>query len=177
MSASNWSILAPNNPERNRKIFYRLRYPTQCVVRHYEHNMSFFNTVSRNDTKLQRLQSALTHLPDCIPLGNSKYHFEHFVPDPEKVEEYGSAEAAVNNALEVTFAPQGRKDESAPCPFEFQECGPGLITVVDVLAITLQEYPQSALLHKWTDDLLCAAVYHYKSANMTVCTYCIIKIN
>jgi hypothetical protein len=39
-------------------------------------------------------------------------NIEHFVPDPEKVEEYGSAEAAVNNALEVTlFVPQGRKDE------------------------------------------------------------------
>ncbi|OJA09964.1 hypothetical protein AZE42_11746 [Rhizopogon vesiculosus] len=100
--------------------------------------MNFFNTVSRNDTKLQRLRTALTHLPDCTPLDNSKYQFEHFTPDPEKVEEYGSAGAAVNDALEVTFAPKGRKDESTPCPFEFQERGPGLVAVVDVLAIAKQ---------------------------------------
>ncbi|OJA09530.1 hypothetical protein AZE42_06998 [Rhizopogon vesiculosus] len=130
--------------------------------------MSFFDAVSRNDTKLQRLRTALTHLPDCIPLDNSKYQFEHFTPDPEKVEEYGSAEAAVNNALEVTFAPKGRKNESAPCPFEFQGRGPGLVAVVDVLVSVLQENPQSALLHKWTDNLWRAAVYHYKSANMIV---------
>ena len=49
--------------------------------------MSFFNTVSRNDTKLQRLRTVLTHFPHCIPLGNSKYQFEHFTPDPEKAEE------------------------------------------------------------------------------------------
>ncbi|KAG1804362.1 hypothetical protein EV424DRAFT_1432172 [Suillus variegatus] len=115
--------------------------------------MSFFSTIANNDSQLKHLRAVLTHLPDCIPLGNSRYHFENFAPDPEKVELYGSAEAALNNVLEVTFAPKGRKDESAPCPFEFQERGPGLIAVVDVLTATLQEFPESALLQKWAKDL------------------------
>lgn len=96
--------------------------------------MSFFSIISHNDKQLKRLRTALAHLPDDIPLGNSKYQFENFTPDPEKIELYGSDEAALNNALEVTFAPKGRKDEFAPCPFEFQERGPGLIAIVDVLA-------------------------------------------
>ncbi|KAG1780802.1 hypothetical protein EV702DRAFT_1193624 [Suillus placidus] len=74
--------------------------------------MSFFGTIAHNDSRLKHLQTVLTHLPDCIPLGNSKYHFENFAPDPEKVELYGSTEAALNNVLEVTFAPRGRMDES-----------------------------------------------------------------
>ncbi|KAG2072267.1 hypothetical protein BDR04DRAFT_1096860 [Suillus decipiens] len=51
-------------------------------------------------------------------LGNLKYRFKNFAPGPEKVELY---EAALSNALEATFTPKGRKDESAPCPFELQE--------------------------------------------------------
>ncbi|KAG1899070.1 uncharacterized protein F5891DRAFT_916689, partial [Suillus fuscotomentosus] len=56
--------------------------------------------------QLKHLRAMLTHLPDCIPLGNFRYHFENFAPDPEKVELYSSAEAALNNVLEVTFAPK-----------------------------------------------------------------------
>ncbi|KAG1901336.1 uncharacterized protein F5891DRAFT_1187612 [Suillus fuscotomentosus] len=136
--------------------------------------MSFFTTIANNDSQLKHLRAMLTHLPDCIPLGNSRYHFENFAPDPEKVELYGSAEAALNNVLEVTFASKGRKDESAPCPFEFQEHGPGLIAVVDVLTATLEEFPESALLQKWAKDLWCAAVYHYKSAKKKVGT-CLVR--
>ncbi|KAG1721055.1 hypothetical protein EDB19DRAFT_1611950, partial [Suillus lakei] len=55
---------------------------------------------------LERLKTALSHLPDNIPLGNQRYNFEHFSPDPEKIELYGTSEAAVNHELEVTFAPK-----------------------------------------------------------------------
>ncbi|KAG2066722.1 hypothetical protein BDR04DRAFT_985042, partial [Suillus decipiens] len=55
--------------------------------------------------QLSHLRTALEQLPDSIPLGNSKYHFEYYAPDPGKVELYGSTEAMLNNVLEVTFAP------------------------------------------------------------------------
>ncbi|KAG0700976.1 hypothetical protein DFH29DRAFT_1069907 [Suillus ampliporus] len=101
--------------------------------------MSFFEDIGRNNAQLSHLRTALAQLPHSIPLGNSKYNFEHYAPDPERVELYGSTEAALNNVLEVTFAPRGRKDESAPCPFEFQERGPGLVAVVDVPSSTNTE--------------------------------------
>ncbi|KAG2043118.1 hypothetical protein BDR03DRAFT_500645 [Suillus americanus] len=64
------------------------------------------------------------HLPDCISLGNSKYHFENFAPDPEKVELYSSTEAVLNNALEVTCAPRAIvKDESAEITVRFSNYG------------------------------------------------------
>jgi len=116
--------------------------------------MDFFNNVERNDARLSHLRTALAQLPDSIPLGNSKYNFEHYATDPDKVELYGSTEAALNNALEVTFAPRGRKDESAPCSFEFQERGPGLVAVVNVLAAALDQFPNSALLQKWVSNNL-----------------------
>ncbi|KIK33072.1 hypothetical protein CY34DRAFT_813851, partial [Suillus luteus UH-Slu-Lm8-n1] len=121
--------------------------------------MNFFDDVGRNDALLSHLRTVLAQLPDSIPLGNSKYNFEYYAPDPDKVELYGSTEAALNNALEVTFAPRGRKDESAPCPFEFQERGPGLVAIVDVLTTALNEFPNSALLQKWVGDLWRTAEY------------------
>ncbi|KAG2071447.1 hypothetical protein BDR04DRAFT_1193924, partial [Suillus decipiens] len=63
----------------------------------------------------------LEQLPDSVLLGNSKYNFEYYAPDPDKIKLYGSTDAALNNVLEVTFAPGGWKDKSATCPFEFQE--------------------------------------------------------
>lgn len=130
--------------------------------------MNFFDDVGRNDALLSHLRTVLAQLPDSIPLGNSKYNFEYYAPDPDKVELYGSTEAALNNALEVTFAPRGRKDESAPCPFEFQERGPGLVAIVDVLTTALNEFPNSALLQKWVGDLWRTAEYHYKCAKQSV---------
>lgn len=124
--------------------------------------MSFFETIISVDTILDKLETALSHLPDNIPLGNQRYNFEHFSPDPEKIDLYGTSEAAVNQELEVTFAPKGRRDDSAPCPFEFEERGPGLVAVVKVLRDVLHEYPNSAILQKWMKDLSKAAEYHYK---------------
>jgi hypothetical protein len=39
--------------------------------------------------------------------GTSLYDFHSFEPDSQLVELYGTNEAAVNNVLEVKFAPQG----------------------------------------------------------------------
>lgn len=73
--------------------------------------MNFFNDVERNDTQLSHLRTALAQLSNSIPLGNS---IEHYAPDPDKVEPYGSTEATLNNlnALEVTFAPRTSRYES-----------------------------------------------------------------
>ncbi|KAG2342638.1 hypothetical protein BDR05DRAFT_867280, partial [Suillus weaverae] len=56
--------------------------------------------------RLSHLRTALAQLPHSIPLGNSKYNFEHYAPNPDRVELYGSTEAALNSALEVMFAPR-----------------------------------------------------------------------
>ncbi|KAG1737383.1 hypothetical protein EDB19DRAFT_1717515 [Suillus lakei] len=75
--------------------------------------MNFFNDVERSSAQLSHLRTALVQLPNSISLGNSKYNFEHYAPDPEKVKLYGSTEAALNNALEVTFAPRGQLLQSS----------------------------------------------------------------
>ncbi|KAG1868698.1 hypothetical protein C8R48DRAFT_541891, partial [Suillus tomentosus] len=56
--------------------------------------------------QLSHFRTALTQLPNSIYVGNSKYNLEHYAPDPDKIELYGSTEAALNNALEVIFAPR-----------------------------------------------------------------------
>lgn len=120
---------------------------------------------------LNRLRMSLVHLPTSIPLSpkNPQYNFQHYTPDPEKVELYGTTEAALNNTLEIVFAPHGRRSRNdAPCPFEFTERGPGLTAVVDALAHELSIDPCSAILQKWVDDLLEVAEYHYKVANVAV---------
>ena len=131
--------------------------------------MDFFQSVKSIDGSLRRLETLLSHLSDChIPLGNQKYNFVGFSPDPEKIDLYGTSEAAINHELEVSFGPKGRRDDSAPCPFELEECGPGLIAVVKVLRDALHEQPGSAILKKWVKDLSKAAEYHYKAANRQV---------
>ena len=117
---------------------------------------------------LKRHQTALTHLPSNIPRQAVKYHFKDWAPDPEEVETYGTSEAALNHALEVAFAPGGRKDATAPYPFKFEEQGPGLVAVVDALRMELDKFPGSAVLQKWVHDLWRTTVYHYESVNLPV---------
>ncbi|KAG1826150.1 uncharacterized protein BJ212DRAFT_1318326 [Suillus subaureus] len=40
--------------------------------------MSFFEDIGRNNAQLSHLRTALAQLPHSIPLGNSKYNFEHY---------------------------------------------------------------------------------------------------
>ncbi|KIM56279.1 hypothetical protein SCLCIDRAFT_29720 [Scleroderma citrinum Foug A] len=117
---------------------------------------------------LKRLQTVLTHLPSNIPRQAVKYHFKDWAPDPEEVETYGTSEAALNHALEVAFAPGGRKDATAPYPFKFEEQGPGLVAVVDALRMELDKFPGSAVLQKWVHDLWRTTVYHYESVNLPI---------
>jgi len=47
----------------------------------------------------------LLGLPDTVPNGSQLYNFTHFVPDPDKVEDFGGEDCAVNHALEIAFCP------------------------------------------------------------------------
>ncbi|KAF8432779.1 hypothetical protein L210DRAFT_878797 [Boletus edulis BED1] len=73
-----------------------------------------------------------------------------------------------STTLEITFAPNGRRGDDAPCKFEFTECGPGLVAVIDALKSELIIAPTSPILHEWVEDLLQVAEYHYRLANREV---------
>jgi hypothetical protein len=103
--------------------------------------------------RLKTLKTLLLDLPDSVPDGGQHYDFVHFVPDPDKVEDFGREDCAVNHALDITFCPQGRQDG----PIILKEKGPGLVSVVDVLDHWTQAYPTSAVLQKWVFDLIDAA--------------------
>ena len=57
---------------------------------------------------LQHLRVLLQQLPDTVPSSSMLYNFNNFTPDLDKVELYGTVEAAVNQTLEVTFAVSSR---------------------------------------------------------------------
>ena len=114
---------------------------------------------------LQYLRHLLSNLPDTVLHGDI-YDFRNFEPDPQLVELYGTNEAAVNNVLEVTFAPRGRVD--GPSPFPILEQGPGLVAIVDVLQRFITEFPQSAIMKKWLEDFLKAAVHEIGSSGEDV---------
>jgi hypothetical protein len=118
------------------------------------------------DRALDRLQILLNNLPIPLPTSFAMYDFIYFSPDPEAVELYGSEEAALNNVLEATFAPKGRK--VGPCPFELLEKGPGLVAVVEVLRDVLTKCPTSAIMAKWVEDLTQAAIYQFDAIGQPV---------
>jgi hypothetical protein len=116
---------------------------------------------------LEYLRYLFTNLPDTIPSYMSLYNFQNFTPDPEKVELYGSKEGALNNALEVTFAPRGRQE--GPNPFMLKEKGPGLLAVVDVLQQFSDDFPTLAIIQKWVEDFTKSAKYQFDSIGLSVC--------
>jgi hypothetical protein len=106
------------------------------------------------DDQLETLKILLLDLPDSVPNGDQYYNFsKDFVPNPEKVEDFGGENCAVNHALEVAFCPGGQRDG----PIILKEKGPGLVGVVDLLDTWTQAYPQSTVLQKWIRDLIDAA--------------------
>ena len=105
--------------------------------------------------KLRSLESLLSSLPDTIPFGETCYRFIGFTPSKDDVDLYGTAVAAFNRTLEVTFCPGGRVNG---VPINLVEQGPGLVAVAYTLEKYLTYYPaESALLLKWVDDLTMAA--------------------
>lgn len=105
------------------------------------------------EVKLLQLRCALSTLPASVPYSNQCYNFTVFGLFEEDIEDYGR-QGAVNHILEVTFCPNGRKNE----PIQLKERGPGLEAVVDVLAQYTSEFPTDTVLQKWIDDLLEAAI-------------------
>jgi hypothetical protein len=106
--------------------------------------------------ELIKLRHYLMHLPTSLPNTSNTYTFQTFTWDPEKAEDFGGIDAAVNHALEIAFCPQGRKRGS----IVLKERGPGLVAVVDVLAMHIKNFPNSAVLQKWVFDLIDAAKSH-----------------
>ncbi|KAF8427658.1 hypothetical protein L210DRAFT_3652517 [Boletus edulis BED1] len=102
------------------------------------------------------------HLPYCS-LAESNYRFHVFAIDPEWEEDIGM-EGAANRELEV------RLGSRAKGPIVLTECGPGLSSVVDVLAKYLTKFPSSAILKKWVSDLIESAKGAYEEANVPLPT-------
>jgi hypothetical protein len=65
------------------------------------------HTLSDIEDQLETLKILLLNLPDSVPDGDQFYHFANFKPDPEKVEDFGGEDCAVNHTLEIAFCPQG----------------------------------------------------------------------
>ena len=110
-------------------------------------------TLAEIEDHLETLKILLLDLPDSVPNSSQFYCFTNYKPDPEKVEDFGGEDCAVNHALEITFCPQGRRDG----PIVLKEKGPGLVSVVDVLDQWTQAYPSSVVLQRWVFDLIDAA--------------------
>ncbi|KAF8131224.1 hypothetical protein EV363DRAFT_1399018 [Boletus edulis] len=102
------------------------------------------------------------HLPYCS-LAESNYRFHVFAIDPEWEEDIGM-EGAANRELEV------RLGSRAKGPIVLTERGPGLSSIVDVLAKYLTKFPSSAILKKWVSDLIESAKGAYEEANVPLPT-------
>jgi hypothetical protein len=96
------------------------------------------------EESLESLEHVLSNLPDMVPSPGNIYEFWGFLPNPGLVELFGTWEAALSNALEVMFAPQGHI--AGPNPFLLIDQGPGLVAVILVLLDFIKEFPQSAIL-------------------------------
>src|SRR5436189_2290388 len=98
---------------------------------------------------LRKLRWALSNLPDSLPDGSPFYSFATFTWDPEKEEDFGSVESAINHAFEIIFCPLGRRSG----PITLKGRGPRLVAIVDILETQTKAFPQSAILQKWIFDL------------------------
>ena len=69
-------------------------------------------TPAEIEDHLETLKILLLDLPDTVTDSSQFYDFTHFVPDPEKVKDFGGEDCAVNHALEITFCqcPQRCRD-------------------------------------------------------------------
>jgi hypothetical protein len=124
----------------------------------------FNNMDSGTQSKLNKLQIYLDHLPDSLPFrgsAESDYGFDFFGIRDEDEEDLG-LEGAVNRQLEVRL---GHRNNG---PAKFKERGPGLSSVVTVLENYLKDLPGSVILMKWLDDLICSAQQAFENAKHPV---------
>ncbi|KAG6372922.1 hypothetical protein JVT61DRAFT_6952 [Boletus reticuloceps] len=98
------------------------------------------------------------HLRYCS-LAESNYRLHVFAIDPEWEEDI-DMEGAANRELEV------RLGSCAKGPIILTECGPGLSSIVNVLANYLTEFPSSAILKKRVSDLITSAKGAYEEAHV-----------
>jgi hypothetical protein len=63
-------------------------------------------TLPEAQNELKKLHHYLTNLPTTLPNTSEVYAFEKFMWDPEKAEDFGGIDSAINHALEIIFAPK-----------------------------------------------------------------------
>jgi hypothetical protein len=107
---------------------------------------------ARIQVELKNLSTLLHTLPIDLPTGYNFQGFklqDHFSDDD--IDDLGE-NGALNKHLERTFAPLGRAQG-----IKLTHRGAGLDAIVPLLEEHIQWHPNDAVLHKWVDDLICAA--------------------
>jgi hypothetical protein len=117
-------------------------------------SIKFIPALSFVQSQLNTLSVLLQGLPDDLP--TDVYCFDGFSEQFEftcnALHNLGS-DGCLNCYLERILAPLGRKDGII-----LKGRGPGLEAVVELLAVYITEHPENAILHKWVDNLVDAAV-------------------
>ena len=113
------------------------------------------------DTQLLELKCLLLNLPDSLLYANQHYNFSVYASTDEEVADY-SADSVVNHTFELVFCPSGCKHG-----ITLRECGPELMTVVEVLQKYNKQFSNHAVLQKWVTDLIDTV----KNAGAKVCYY------
>lgn len=110
-------------------------------------------------SKLDYLLLVLQNLPKSIPDTKGIYVFDHFAPDAATIEQTGSYQGAVLDALETAF---GDYDDTVPVAFFGR--GQGLEAVVEILRMSTSDdtTPQNSALRAWVDLLLRSAFERYQ---------------
>ena len=115
--------------------------------------------------ELKQLSRLLRALPDSIPLGDA-HNFLDYVPDPEKVQDYGCVKSVLNRALELSFGSR-RTPAGETILTVFKSRGTGLEEVVAVLRDHITgNAGQNLLLTLWVDDLTKAALDAIEKAGL-----------
>lgn len=138
--------------------------PSTTAADEWDHSMP-------TPAKLDYLVLLLSNLPGTIPTSSKTYQPECYAPADEWIENIGCVKGAVNRQLEVVFGARQSPD-GKPRVVTFQEQGPGLLAVVDVLRAQLLGAPPSpsdGLLIKWLDDLIDGARAAFSVAVQQVC--------
>ncbi|KAG9122668.1 hypothetical protein FRC07_000862 [Ceratobasidium sp. 392] len=115
---------------------------------------------SKYSAKLNQLRAQLRLLPSSLSCGLALYDFSSWTPDPDLLDLYGAECSVLNAHLESVFGLR------ATAPITFLEKGPGMESLVDVLAHYLQgDYTEKPVLEKWLDDLVDAATMASSAAS------------
>ncbi|KAG8950373.1 hypothetical protein FRC03_012905 [Tulasnella sp. 419] len=119
--------------------------------------------MAAHQKELDNLLHYLKNLPPSVPAAAKIYSFSDYVPDDERVADYGSEQGDLNAYLEVTF---GSRHQGH---IQFKEKGPNLEAVVPLLKKYINgESKEEVLLLKWVEDLTKSAIALCEAENWNV---------